>query len=477
MREEKRMRSRKRLSRNVRRTAVIVGLVLLLIAFNIVLAQSNAQVSGTVKDQSGAILPGVEVAVTQTSTGQTRTAVTDETGSYVLPNLPVGPYRLEASLPGFRTYVQSGIVLQVGSSPILNPVLAIGQVSDQVEVRADASLVETRTTGVGQVMDNTRVLELPLNGRRVTDLILISGGAVQGGASFGYGARGYAQVAISVADGQASGVSYSLDGGVHNDVYTGLGVTMPFPDALQEFKLETNALPAQYGHHSSAAVNAVTKSGTNEFHGSLFEFIRNNSFNANNAATQAPDTLKRNQFGGTIGGPIEKNKLFFFAGHQTTVERSSNSPAPQFVPTPAMLEGDFTAFASKACNNGVQRVLRAPIQSSGTDANGNTIYRVDKSQLSPAALNLAKRLPAAQDACGQIRFNRGVADNEYTSVGRVDYQVTQKHSLFGRYLDSYTHNLDDYDGVNVLTFSRSALQSRIHSFVLGDTYSIRTNMV
>jgi hypothetical protein len=460
-----------------RKVCVLVGLVFLNLSIVVMLAQSTAQISGAIKDQTGAVLPGVEVSMTQTDTGFKRSAVTDETGSYILPNLPVGPYRLEAALPGFRTYVQTGIVLQIDSNPVINGVLQIGQVSDEVNVQADAALVETRSTGVGQVMDNVRVVELPLNGRRVTDLILISGAAVQGTNTFTYGARGYNQVAISVAGGQGAGVEYTLDGGTHNDVYTGLGVTMPFPDALQEFKLETNALPAQYGHHSSAAVNAVTKSGTNEFHGSLFEFVRNNSFNANNAATQTRDTLKRNQFGGTIGGPVIKNKLFFFGGHQSTLERSSNSPAPEFVPTPAMLEGDFTTFASKACNNGVQRVLRAPVQSFGTDAGGNTIYRVDKSLLSPAALNLAKRLPAAQDACGQIRFNRSVANNEYTTVSRVDYQISEKHSLFGRYLNSYTHNLNDYDGVNVLTFSNSELQSKVHSFVLGDTYTLRPNLV
>jgi hypothetical protein len=305
-----------------RRVCVLVGLVFLNLSIVVMLAQSTAQISGAVKDQTGAVLPGVEVSMTQTDRGFKRSAVTDETGSYILPNLPVGPYRLEAALPGFRTYVQTGIVLQINSNPVINAVLQIGQVSDEVNVQADAALVETRSTGVGQVMDNVRVVELPLNGRRVTDLILISGAAVQGTNTFTYGARGYNQVAISVAGGQGAGVEYTLDGGTHNDVYTGLGVTMPFPDALQEFKLETNALPAQYGHHSSAAVNAVTKSGTNEFHGSLFEFVRNNSFNANNAATQTRDTLKRNQFGGTIGGPVMKNKLFFFGGHQSTLERS-----------------------------------------------------------------------------------------------------------------------------------------------------------
>jgi Carboxypeptidase regulatory-like domain/TonB dependent receptor len=463
--------------RQIRKICVVAGLLFLNISMAVMLAQSTAQISGAVKDQTGAVLPGVEVTMTQTDTGFKRNAVTDETGSYILPNLPIGPYRFEAALPGFRTYAQAGITLQVNSNPVINAVLQIGQVSDEVNVQADAALVETRSTGVGQVMDNVRVLELPLNGRRVADLILISGGAVQGTNTFTYGARGYNQTAISVAGGQGAGVEYTLDGGTHNDVYTGLGVTMPFPDALQEFKLETNALPAQYGHHSSAAVNAVTKSGTNQFHGSLFEFVRNNFFNANNAATQTRDTLKRNQFGGTFGGPIIQNKLFFFGGHQTTMERSSNSPTPQFVPTPAMLEGDFTAFASKACGNGVQRMLRAPVQNLGVNGNGDIIYSVNKSLLSPAALNLAGRLPAAQDACGQIRFNRAVVDNEYTSIVRIDYQLNDKHSLFGRYLDNYTHNLDDYDGVNVLTFSRSALQSRVHSFVLGDTYTIRPNMV
>ncbi|HYR44374.1 MAG TPA: carboxypeptidase-like regulatory domain-containing protein [Terriglobia bacterium] len=184
------------------------------------LAQSTAQVTGTIKDQTGAVLPGVEVTVTQSDTGFKRSAVTNETGSYVLPSLPVGPYRLEAVLPGFRTYTQTGIILQVDSNPVINAVLQVGQASDEISVQADAALVETRSTGVGAVMDNVRVVELPLNGRRVSDLILISGAAVQAatggtGLSFGYGARGYNQTAISVAGGQGAGVEYNLDGGTH----------------------------------------------------------------------------------------------------------------------------------------------------------------------------------------------------------------------------------------------------------------------
>src|SRR5438309_7931707 len=134
-------------------------------------AQATAQINGTVKDQSGAVLPGVEVTATQTDTGIARMAVTNETGSYVLPNLPIGPYRLEATLPGFRSFVQTGIVLEVNASPSVNPVLAVGQVTEQVEVQANAALVETRTAGVGSVGENARILDLPLNGRQVADLI------------------------------------------------------------------------------------------------------------------------------------------------------------------------------------------------------------------------------------------------------------------------------------------------------------------
>src|SRR5438445_6549519 len=142
---------------------------------SVLLAQSTAQLSGTVKDPSGAVLPGVEVTATQTATGSKRSVVTNETGSYVLPDLPVGPYRLEAALSGFRTFAQSGIVLQVGSNPVINVSLEVGQVAETVEVQADAALVETRATGIGQVIDNVRVMELPRAARNGKSLIILSG--------------------------------------------------------------------------------------------------------------------------------------------------------------------------------------------------------------------------------------------------------------------------------------------------------------
>ena len=149
-------------------------------------AQAAAQISGVVRDQSGAVLPGAEVTATQTGTGISRATITNETGSYVMPNLPLGPYRLEAGLPGFRTFVQTGIVLQVNSNPVINVVLEVGQVTEQVEVQANASLVETRSVGVGRIMETERIVELPLNGRNAQELLLLAGGAVSvryGGAS------------------------------------------------------------------------------------------------------------------------------------------------------------------------------------------------------------------------------------------------------------------------------------------------------
>src|SRR5712691_5768516 len=359
----------------------LLGGVFLWLCSSTAWAQSTAQISGTVTDQSGAVLPGVEVTATQTDTGLTRSVVTNETGSYILPNLPIGPYRLEAGLPGFRTFAQTGIVLQVNGNPVVNVVLEVGQVAETVEVEANAALVETRSTGIGQVIDNVRVLELPLNARNVQQLIVLSGNAVGGGV-FGTN-RGYPTDIISVAGGLNNGLTYLLDGASHNDPYTNFNFPLPFPDALQEFKVETSSVPAQYGQHSGGAVNAITKSGTNEFHGDLFEYVRNRVFNARNTFALQRDGLKRNQFGGVLGGPIIKNKLFFFGGDQATLVRSQPATIINFIPTPQMLGGDFTAIASSACNNGRQITLRAPFADN----------RINPALFSPVALNVVKQNP------------------------------------------------------------------------------------
>src|SRR4249920_3431989 len=337
----------------VRLLRVFVSVALLaLVASGTAHAQAVAgsQLSGVVRDSSGGSIPGAEVTVTKTDTGMTRTVFSGADGAYTFPNLPIGPYQLKVVLQGFNTYVRDGIVLQVSSNPEINVTLAVGAISEQVTVTANASLVETRSTGVGQVIDNQRVMEMPLNGRQATELIFLSGLATSAPAGDLNTNKNFPTVTISVAGGQANGITYIMDGGTHNDPFNNLNLPTPFPDALQEFKVETSSLPARYGHHAASAGNLVTKSGTNTFRGDLFEFIRDYHFNARNFFAPTRDILTRNQFGGTIGGPLLRDKLFFFGGYQGRIEKSNPPETVSFVPTAAMLAGDFTAIAAPGCS-------------------------------------------------------------------------------------------------------------------------------
>jgi len=306
----------------------------------------TAQINGIVRDSSGLSIPGAEVKAIQTATEAMRTVRTGPDGSYVLTNLPVGPYRIEVSKEGFSTFEQSGMTRQVDANPTLDLVLAVGATSEHVVVEANAALVETRSTGIGNVIDNQRVIEMPLNGRNPVELVVLNGMASLPGNGAINNVRNYPNVVISVAGGQGGNtIMYLLDGSLHEDPYNNLGLPLPFPDALQEFKLETSALPSQYGYHSGAAVNAVTKSGSNQFHGDLFEFVRNGDLNARDFFAISRDTLKRNQFGGVVGGPIKKDKLFFFGGYQRTTQRSDPAQRQAFVPNAQMMSGDFTTLA------------------------------------------------------------------------------------------------------------------------------------
>src|SRR6478752_618488 len=184
------------------RTAACIFIVLLALSFVEVTLwgqATTAQITGTVKDQTGAVLPGVEISVTQTATGAKRSAVSNETGNYVLPSLPIGPYALEATLPGFKSYMQTGLVLQVNDSPIINVILQVGQVSEQIEVQANAALVETQRTAIGQVVTNQEIAELPLNGRDPHELIFLAGMATAPGIGSMNSIRNYPTVVVSVA--------------------------------------------------------------------------------------------------------------------------------------------------------------------------------------------------------------------------------------------------------------------------------------
>src|SRR5215471_7547981 len=448
------------------RTTVVAAFVWLAAA-GIGHAQAGAgsQVSGVVKDASGGVLPGVEVTMTKTDTGSARTVYTGADGSYVIPNLPVGPYTLKVALQGFNTYVQEGIVLQVNSNPTIDVALAVGNIGEQVTVKAESPVIETRSTGVGQVIDHQTVTEMPLNGRQATELIFLSGLATTAPAGDLNTNKNFPTVTISVAGGQANGITYIMDGGTHNDPFNNLNLPTPFPDALQEFKVETSALPARYGHHAASAVNVVTKSGSNRINGDAFDFWRNWRFNEPNYFSPTVDSLNRNQFGGTLGGPIVKNKLFFFGGYQGKDERSNPNTTISYAPTAAMLAGDFTQIASAACNGGTARNL-------GGGFVGN---KIDPSKFSPVSLNFLKHVPVSTDPCGKLQYGIPNDNTQHEGLAKGDYTFNANQSVFLRYYYARYDNPAVYDGVNVLTLSRTSQLNQVHSFVGGHNWVLSPN--
>ena len=245
-------------------------------------------------------MPGAEVKATQTATGVVRTMTSGQDGAYILTSLPIGPYMLEVSKNGFNKYVQSGIVLQVDSNPTIDATLEGRLGQRQVMVEADAPWWKRTAPASARWSTTSASSEMPLNGRNATELIFLAGMAnyarqrrdsIPSGTIPRSSSRWRADKAMDSPTCWTAPIT--------TIAYNNLNLPLPFPDALQEFKVETSALPAQYGHSLGAAVNAVTKSGTNEFHGDVFEFLRNGDFNARNFFATTRDTLKRNQFGGT----------------------------------------------------------------------------------------------------------------------------------------------------------------------------------
>jgi hypothetical protein len=455
------------------------GLLVVLLASNVAFGQgATAQINGTVRDDSGGVLPGADVTAIQTDTGFRRTVITDEAGAYTLTQLPIGPYRLEVALQGFRSFQQTGIVLQIDANPVINVTLPLGQLSETVSVEASAPLVETRNPSIGQVIENERIEELPLNGRNAADLVTLTGAAVRpegaGGVSSSRSMQG--GLGISVAGGQVFGTTYLLDGAIHNNPYDNYNLPLPFPDALQEFRVETSSQNAQNGFHAGASVNLATKSGTNLYHGDLFEFVRHHRFNATNpfnavdpaTGERRDDGLKRNQFGGTFGGPLKTDRLFFFGAYQGTKTDERPSDDVRFVPTAAMLAGDFTAAAAPPCVTGAARTLGAPFV-------GN---RVDPALFSPAALRIARELPTTTDPCGRTSVTNPRNIDEKQMIGKVDFQVSQNHSIFGRYMATTFFYAPPFEqSQNILSTRLGGRDNLAQSVTGGDTMVLSNNVV
>jgi hypothetical protein len=457
---------------------------------------STSQVSGVVQDESGALVPGAQVTLTQTETGQVHKVTSNSAGSYIIPDLPSGPYNLEVTASGFSTYVEKGIVITVGTNPSITVKLTVGQVTQQVIVEAaPGAQVETQSNGIGQVIDQTQVVELPLNGRDPTQLIALAGATTAAPGGDLNSNKNFPTVTLAVAGGLPNGVAYVLDGGSHNDPFNNLNMPLPFPDVLQEFKVETSALPAQYGDHAAAAVNSVTKSGGNSFHGDAFWFVRNYVFNAgpffgyqviNGQGIKTRDSLKRNQFGGYASGPIIKNKLFFLGGYEGTIVRSNPPNAYVQVPTQAMMNGDFSVVTSAPCQKTPQ-VLSAPFATVNGVAN-----QINPSAFSSQALAALKFMPVAGSAghpdqslaaagvsaaCGYISAPNPANFNEKEWIGKVDYAVTERQQVFFRYFYANYNSPVPANLSNVLVQNEVSQSNTDQSGTFGHTMTITPNLV
>jgi hypothetical protein len=456
----------------------LFGVLVVLLTTAPAWAQATAQINGTVTDNTGGVLPGVTVIANQTQTGFSREVVTDGAGSFAITNLPLGPYRLEVTLAGFRTYVQTGIVLQVGSNPVIPVQMQLGGLEETVSVEAQAPLIETRTPSIGAVVDNEAVEALPLEGRNAVSLVTLAGAAVDLGEPNSRSQTSSGRIAI--AGGQQWGVAYSLDGAMHNNVLDGLNLPLPFPDALQEFRVETSAQNSERGRQGNGSVSVVTKSGTNLFHGDAFEFARHHKFNAPSyfaaidpaTGKKQDDGLVRNQFGGTLGGPIVQDKIFFFGAYQGSRANEAPSDIIAFVPTAAMRAGDFTEFASAACNSRGNIALRAPFVNN----------QINPALLDPAAMAILSFFPAPSDPCGRTTFSRTRKPYEGQTIGKVDYQISQDQSLFVRYMHTATKwdPALSYDPTNFLTGMNAGAGGRdnySHSLAVGYTQVLNSTTV
>ena len=398
--------------------------------------QITGSIRGTVTDPVGATVAGAAVSAIHVETGLTRTAVTDRSGDYVLLELPVGRYRLEASAKGFQSYIQQGITLDVNATATIPVRLAVGTQTQKIEVQADAQLIQTTVTGMGETVNERDILELPLNGRNFSDLGLLQPGVAPLTA-------GLREAGGSLRDGQAYAVNgqrpesnvFLIDGANNFNGVDGGFVLKPPIDAIVEFKILTHNANAEFGNALGSTTNIITRSGTNQFHGSLWEFLRNDAFDATNYFASSVEPLKQNQFGGRFGGPVLKDKTFFF-GYYEGFRNHQGETVQSTVPSVAERGGDFGAVCDP--NNNEQ------FDSNGFCSNPdhqlfnvflNKPYPFNQLPLtppdtSPLSLGLLSLFPIP---------NAG--DNIYTST----QVITQSSDQFGLRLD---HQLTSADTLN-----------------------------
>jgi hypothetical protein len=440
--------------------------------------QGFGSIVGTVTDASGAVVAGAKVTVSDASAGFNREQITNGQGYFVFPSLRPAKYDVIVSATGFSQFAQNGVVLLADQSATVNASLAVGKATETVSVTADAPQVNTTTSTMSEVVEQRRVVDLPLNGRNAASLLLVVAGAIPAPANDvdqGNTKTFPTVVTVSTNGARQNQVSFRLDGANNNDIYTNSNQPFPFPDALQEFSVQTSNYNAEYGGNAGGVVNIVTKSGTNAPHGDLFEFVRNADFNARNFFAPKRDPLKRNQYGGVIGGPVMipklyngKDKTFFFFGYQGTKIRTIGNTASAFLPTVAERSGDFSALLDAANPaNPFHKAIQI------TDRNGVKIRGnvLQPGQLDAAAVKFLTYLPISPAANGQLFYSQPVSQNfgEYTARG--DHNISEHDRVSMRYFYDKFSNAGFLDPTNYLSFqnysdilAQNALAGETHVF-------------
>ncbi|MBI1896649.1 MAG: carboxypeptidase regulatory-like domain-containing protein [Acidobacteria bacterium] len=419
-----------------------ICLLLTLLAAMLHGQQAGGTISGTVLDGSGAPVPAARVAIRNTSTNGVFRTATNETGFYTGPGLAVGQYEVTAEADGFKKSVRTGITLEVDQRAMVNFALTIGSLTESVEVVADAPLVDVGSATVGKVVENRRIQELPLNGRNALALALLTPGVKTsvGPTYSGFIDRGVRISTMSI-NNSPGGMNDQLLDGNHN-VLTWINevAVPPAVDAVEEFKVQSGTMSAEFGYTAGGVVNLVTKSGTNAFHGTLYEFFRNDKLDARNAFAPTRERLRYNQFGGSAGGPIRRDKTFFFGNYEEYRVRQG-SPRVGTVPVAAERRGDFSNTRTAS---GSLIVIYNPA-TTRRDAQGNLVRDVfpnnviPESRLDPVAPRALELIPLPNRTPTNAFTN---SQNYQTQIvpttdsrqyhGRVDHKLTANNSLFAR---------------------------------------------
>jgi hypothetical protein len=403
---------------------------------------STATVSGTVVDVTGASIANADVTVLNTGTGISRQAKSDENGRYFVNSLIPGSYQVTGELPGFSKKILKDITLNVGAEVKLDVLLSIGEASTVVEVQAAGLLIDTQGSANGTVIDNKALVELPVVNRQFYSLALLAPGVAPPGQSSTLGFRG----GFNVAGASEISNQFTLNGTFNNDMGVGQPSFRPSLEVIQEFKLLTGVYPAEYGRMSGGQLNIITKSGTNKFHGSVYEYLRNQATDAKpffTAATAKTPALRQNTFGGTIGGPIFKDRTFFFFGYEgQRIGRAVTALAT--VPTSTQLNGVFTAPVGTARYNPSTGALLTPTSVSGTtatydlksasylDRSGNQLYNTIAAKAGQQIANLGFPTTAATAAgTNNYNFSETRVENMNEESLRIDHKFSDKDSVNG----------------------------------------------